>query len=309
MRIEHLKYLLEINRLHSISEAAETLYVCQATLSRTVKALESELGFAIFTRSRKGVVLTPEGEAALSLAEDICRAYDEIQEIGKETSANRLPVSVISSPTILSALALPVSKMFSELDSGCSLVFHGVTGNAVYDSIINNEAHIGLTYYSQKQLETIKAVAEKYRIRIKPLFRDRFYIVAGKDSPLASAAELSIEKLHGQSFATLTYYQLAEASLWFMKNMPADCHCTSYSNVSLLKQAVVKYDMLGILSGYSAFYGSSASNGALTAIPLVRPHDDDGMVLCLVCQDAASLRPVEKLLINSIEDYFSKLKE
>lgn len=308
MRIEHLKYLLEINRLHSISEAADTLYVCQATLSRTVKSLESELGFTIFTRSRKGVVLTPEGEAALSIAEEICRAYDGITEIGRETNATRLPVSVISSPTILSALALPVSRMFAELDSGCSLVFHGVTGNAVYDSIINNEAHIGLTYYSQEQLNTMKAVAEKYRIKIKALFRDRFHIVARKDSPLANAAELYIEELHGQSFATLTYYQLAEASLWFMKNMPADCHCTSYSNVSLLKQAVVEYDMLGILSGYSAFYGSSASNDALTAIPLVRPHDDNGMFLCLVCQDAASLRPIEKLLINSIEDYFSKLK-
>lgn len=308
MRIEHLKYLLEINRLHSISEAADALYLCQATLSRTVKAIEAELGFTIFTRSRKGVVLTPEGEAALSIAEEICRAYDGITEIGRETNATRLPVSVISSPTILSALALPVSRMFAELDSGCSLVFHGVTGNAVYDSIINNEAHIGLTYYSQEQLNTMKAVAEKYRIKIRALFRDRFHIVARKDSPLANAAELSIEELHGQSFATLTYYQLAEASLWFMKNMPADCHCTSYSNVSLLKQAVVEYDMLGILSGYSAFYGSSASNDALTAIPLVRPHDDNGMFLCLVCQDAASLRPIEKLLINSIEDYFSKLK-
>lgn len=51
MRIEHLQYLIEINRRHSISAAAQELYLGQTTLSAIVKNAEDELGFPLFYRT------------------------------------------------------------------------------------------------------------------------------------------------------------------------------------------------------------------------------------------------------------------
>ena len=59
MNVLHMKYAVEVARLGSLNKAAESLLVAQPNLSRSVKELEAELGIAIFTRSAKGMVLTP----------------------------------------------------------------------------------------------------------------------------------------------------------------------------------------------------------------------------------------------------------
>ena len=50
MKLEQVRYMLEINRLHSISAAARSLHVGQTTLSAIVKSVEEEVGFSIFQR-------------------------------------------------------------------------------------------------------------------------------------------------------------------------------------------------------------------------------------------------------------------
>lgn len=58
MRIEHLQYLLEIAKCHSISTAAKKLYISQTGLSAIVNSIEAELNIQIFRRSNKGTLLT-----------------------------------------------------------------------------------------------------------------------------------------------------------------------------------------------------------------------------------------------------------
>ena len=43
MDLSHLRYAVEIARTHSISQAAENLYMGQPNLSRAIRDLESEL--------------------------------------------------------------------------------------------------------------------------------------------------------------------------------------------------------------------------------------------------------------------------
>ena len=62
MNTTALRYVVEVNRVRSITKAAQNLYMGQPNLSRAIKDLESELGITIFKRTAKGVTPTPRGE-------------------------------------------------------------------------------------------------------------------------------------------------------------------------------------------------------------------------------------------------------
>lgn len=62
MKTETLEYFIEVACLESINKAAKSLHLPQQTLSKSIMALERELGIKLFKRSPSGVVLTEAGE-------------------------------------------------------------------------------------------------------------------------------------------------------------------------------------------------------------------------------------------------------
>ena len=62
MNTLHLKYVAEVAKTGSITQAAENLFMAQPNLSKAIKELEETLGISIFRRTSKGVVLTEKGE-------------------------------------------------------------------------------------------------------------------------------------------------------------------------------------------------------------------------------------------------------
>lgn len=56
------KAFFTVARCKNISRAAEILFVSQPAVSKSIKTLESSLNVTLFSRSSKGVTLTPEGE-------------------------------------------------------------------------------------------------------------------------------------------------------------------------------------------------------------------------------------------------------
>lgn len=62
LNLNNLKYFYEIANTRNITKASENLTVSQPALTRAVKQLEDELNVILFHRSKKGVILTHEGE-------------------------------------------------------------------------------------------------------------------------------------------------------------------------------------------------------------------------------------------------------
>ncbi|MBL8055940.1 MAG: LysR family transcriptional regulator [Anaerolineales bacterium] len=77
MNTVQLRLFLTIARHRSLSRAAAELGLGLATVSERLQALEGEVGAALFTRQRRGVLLTPAGEAFLAYAE---RALEILRE-------------------------------------------------------------------------------------------------------------------------------------------------------------------------------------------------------------------------------------
>ena len=49
-----MKYVMEINKAGSISQAAKNLYMNQPNLSKAIRELEESIGITIFVRTPKG---------------------------------------------------------------------------------------------------------------------------------------------------------------------------------------------------------------------------------------------------------------
>lgn len=70
MRIEQLKYLIEISKCKSMSVASENLHLTPQALSISIKNLEEELGVQLLERTNKGASLTQKGWLLTKLTEE-----------------------------------------------------------------------------------------------------------------------------------------------------------------------------------------------------------------------------------------------
>ena len=62
MELRHLRYFTAVVQWKGYREAARRLHVAQPAISQTVADLEDELGLKLFSRAKRVVRLTPEGE-------------------------------------------------------------------------------------------------------------------------------------------------------------------------------------------------------------------------------------------------------
>lgn len=87
---EYYKIFYYVAKHHSITMAAQELSLSQPNITRSIQNLEAQLGCQLFTRSKKGVVLTPEGKMIykriFSACELLFSAEEEIEHITSVTT-------------------------------------------------------------------------------------------------------------------------------------------------------------------------------------------------------------------------------
>ena len=78
MRLEQLKYLVEVANCKSINKAAQNLYITQPALSIAINSLEEELQYPLLKRTKKGVILTEDGARVLQDGSDGAEYHSEL---------------------------------------------------------------------------------------------------------------------------------------------------------------------------------------------------------------------------------------
>lgn len=71
MTLNQLYYFQMVAKYENYRKAAEELFIAQPSLSRSIAALENELGVLLFEKNGRGVVLTKSGKLFLEYAERI----------------------------------------------------------------------------------------------------------------------------------------------------------------------------------------------------------------------------------------------
>ena len=76
MTLNQLKYAIAVSKENSLNDAAKKLFISQPSLTGAMHALEDEIGFDIFLRSKTGVTLTVKGEEFIGYAKSVVEQYD-----------------------------------------------------------------------------------------------------------------------------------------------------------------------------------------------------------------------------------------
>lgn len=117
MNTLHLKYAVEVERMGSISRAAENLFMGQPNLSKAIRELEETTGITIFKRTSKGVMPTQKGEAFLQRAHQILAKLDEIDALGRDNlNTLRFTLTIPDSNYIAEAVSSFVGELKNDAD-------------------------------------------------------------------------------------------------------------------------------------------------------------------------------------------------
>jgi DNA-binding transcriptional LysR family regulator len=107
MELRHLRYFVAVAEEKHFGRAAAHLRIAQPPLSRQIQALEKELGFALFERTRRQVELTPAGKVLLEHARRIFESVDLAVHEAERASRGESGRIVVAYPSTFAYSGLP----------------------------------------------------------------------------------------------------------------------------------------------------------------------------------------------------------
>lgn len=87
MNLKNLNYIVTIAEMQSISKAAEALFLSRPALNHFLLNLEGELGFPLFKRINKKLILTDAGQIYISSAKNILEIKKQTYKLLEELSS------------------------------------------------------------------------------------------------------------------------------------------------------------------------------------------------------------------------------
>lgn len=123
LNYNHLYYFYRVAVDGGVTAASRNLHITPQTISGQITALEQQIGYPLFERQGKTLVLTQRGRMVLSYAEDIFHLGDELKTLLKQPEVvERLSITVGIVDVIPKALAYTLIKPVTSLDQPVHLV-------------------------------------------------------------------------------------------------------------------------------------------------------------------------------------------
>ena len=206
MNTQHLQYLTEIERVRSISQAAENLYIGQPNLSRILRELEEAAGFPIFERTSKGVRPTERGEKYLQHARSILRETEAMDALGpRHPVPNRFRVCLPRSTELFGRAARYLASLDPERSLDAAIRECHV--RQTLELLSNGDAELGIIRFRTEYREYFEEQTRERELSLQLLGKLRYQLLMAGTHPLATKqtvvrADLAgfPEILHGDTF-------------------------------------------------------------------------------------------------------------
>ncbi len=189
MEFHQLTYFLAAAQTQNFRKAAELCLVAQSALSRQIAALEDELEVALFTRNKKRIALTPEGQEFALYVRNAMEQLQEGQQWLTELQAGQRGTIRIGCIESLATALLPA--LFASFHQHYPHVRLKVRVNHTDELITlveQGEVELGLILDPQLQSELLI---------VKELFRQPLHLLVSAQHPLAQmqTSEVTLEHI------------------------------------------------------------------------------------------------------------------
>ncbi|MBB3675120.1 LysR family transcriptional regulator [Modestobacter versicolor] len=184
--VRQLRALLAVVEAGTFTGAASLLGVSQASVSRTVVALERALGARVLQRTTRAVALTPVGERVAAHAR---RVLEEVAAMRRTAGQDRGELRIGFAWAALGRHTVAVQRAWSRARPGTTLVFvQSVTPTA------------GLAE-GLADVSVLRRPVDDRRLRSAVVGEERRYAAVAADDPLARRRSLRLADLHGRTLA------------------------------------------------------------------------------------------------------------
>ena len=211
---EYYKIFYYVAKYENLTKAAAALKTSQPAVTRTIHKLEGELGCRLFTRSKTGMKLTPEGRTFYGYVAAGCAQFFKGEnDLSNLISLENGTIYISATETALHCYLFQAMEEFNSLYPN---VRFKILNNSTTESVnAVKEGKVDLAFVSANL-----QVAKPLRMKILRKYRD--ILIAGKrfEELKAGKEELSLKELVSYPWISLTAETITRRFLneYFEKN-------------------------------------------------------------------------------------------
>lgn len=205
MTPQQFRYIVEISKHNSISQAASALFVTQPSISKAVRELETELGITILDRTNKGVIFTKEGTELLFYAKKLLEEMESvIHHFSKEKNINLTKFS-ISSQHYGFAIEAVANFMNYIAERKYEIAIQEGKTTEVIEDVYASRSILGILSLTDLNKHFFERYFTAKLLTFTPLASMKQHVFLRKEHPLAHLESIALEQL--RDYPYLTYQQ------------------------------------------------------------------------------------------------------
>ena len=296
MTLQQLKYIVTIADCGSINEAAKRLFISQPSLSGSVKELEDEIGFEMFIRSNRGIVITPKGDEFLNYARQVLDQYTLLQDrfINKKMR-HKFSVSTQHYSFAVKSFVEVVNEFGMD---NYEFAIHETRTEEVIENVRFFKSEVGVLYENDFNRKVLEKLFHENGLEFTPLFQCDTFVYLWGGHPLADKVEISIEEL--EDYPCLSFDQGSHGSLFL-----AEEQLSAYEYKQLIR-ANDRATMLNLMIGLNGFtlcsgiISEDLNGDAYKAVPL---KESEKMTIGYIKRKGVSLSKMGKLYVEKLAEF------
>ncbi|MBP5654387.1 MAG: LysR family transcriptional regulator [Clostridiales bacterium] len=271
MTIQQLIYAITVSETGSLNKAAEKLYVSQPSLTEAVRELEKECGITIFTRSAKGMTLTPDGAEFILYARQTVNQYNELVEHYGSGGAVKKKFGVTCQHYSFAVKAfVEMVKSYDTAEYEFA-IREARTGDVISD-VASMRSEIGILFLSDYNRSAIEKILRANDLEFKHLIRCKAYVYIARSHPLARRKKITFEDL--APYPCLSFEQGDEASFYYAEEILST---KDYPRMIKANDRATMLNLMVGLNGYTLCSGiicEELNGDQFVAVPFVLEEED-----------------------------------
>lgn len=302
MTLQQLKYVIAVADQGSMNEAAKTLFISQPSLSGAVKELEKELGFALFLRTSRGIVVTPEGEDFLGYARQVAEQVRLLSNRYLEKEPReKFSVSMQHYSFAVKAFVEMVKRAGMEQ---YEFALYETRTYEIIENVKNFKSELGILYMNDFNEKVLGKILRENKLQFTELFTCDTYVYLRSGHPLAGKKRISMKEL--EPYPCLAFDQGKNNSLFLAEEMKS-----TYDYKRMIK-ANDRATMLNLMTGLDAYTLCSGiiceelNGDDSLAIPL---EESEKMWIGYISRAGAVISPLGEIYIEELLKYQSEYTE